>query len=154
MKTYREYKESITQGINKLPIFWAFGDKQFEKAMNERGLSKNDINQIYALGGGGYYLRKDAEVVRNYFNSCDELEELMKDFEFAKSAFYEEICNHEYIINCQGDYDVISCFYDIEWLGDSADYNDYFKVLGVDKNIITAYERAITKYQLKMRKYY
>ena len=35
-----------------------------------------------------------------------------------------------------------------------ASKRDYYEVLGVDKNIITAYERAITKYRLKMRKYY
>ena len=39
-----------------------------------------------------------------------ELNEAMKDPEFAKSAFRYEMDNHEYSINWDGDSDVLNCF--------------------------------------------
>ena len=43
-------------------------------------------------------------------NHAKELNEAMKDPEFAKSAFRYEMDNHEYAINWEGDADVLSCF--------------------------------------------
>lgn len=79
--------------------------------MNERGLTLKDTDKIFKLGDtGGFYLKKDAEIIRAYFSKQDELSELMKDKTFATEAFLYEMNNHEYAINWQGDYDVCSCF--------------------------------------------
>lgn len=109
--TYEEYKNKKQEEFNALPIFYAFSNEQFEEAMNERGLTLKDTDKIFKLGDtGGFYLKKDAEVVRAYFSNKDELPELMKDRKFATEAFLYEMNNHEYAINWEGDYDVCNCF--------------------------------------------
>lgn len=42
----------------------------------------------------------------------------LRDYERAKDAFKHEMFNHEYPINWQGDYDVISCFTSVKYRGD------------------------------------
>src|SRR5574344_210153 len=107
--TYEEYKNKKQEEFNDLPIFYAFSNEQFEAAMNERGLTLKDTDKIFKLGDtGGFYLKKDAEIIRAYFSKQDELSELMKDKTFATEAFLYEMNNHEYAINWQGDYDVCS----------------------------------------------
>ena len=45
----------------------------------------------------------------------------LRDYEHAKDAFKFEMFNHEYPINWQGDYDVISCFARVEYKGDGTE---------------------------------
>ena len=47
-----------------------------------------------------------------------EMDEAMKDIEFFKSAALYEMCNHEYGINMQADWDVINA------LGFNVEYSD------------------------------
>lgn len=138
---YQEYKEKRQKEFNALPIFWAFSEKQFAEAMEERGLTEDDTDQIYSLGMGGYYLRSDADVIREYFNRPDELRELMNEREFAESAFYYEMQNHEYPINWQGDWDVCNCFGSCEY-EEGADGAYYLRDMGYDDNVVFAYKRA------------
>ena len=142
---YKEWKDSKQSEFNKLPIFFAFGNDQFKRAMEKRGLTENDTDQVYALGAGGYYLKKDADVVRDWFNKPDELPELMKDEDFAVDAFYYEMCNHEFGINWQGDWDVCQCFGDCEY-GDDKNGCDYLKEMGYDDSVLSAYVAAKRKY--------
>lgn len=141
--TYTEYKAQEQEAFNALPIFYAFSNDQFEKAMQERGLTINDTDKIYKLGGtGGFYLKKDAPVIREYFNRPNKLAELMQDEEFAEEAFLYEMNNHEYAINWEGDYDVCNCFAPrtLEY-GEDKSYTDYLKEAGL-AGAITAYRRA------------
>lgn len=45
----------------------------------------------------------------------------LRDYEHAKDAFKYEMFNHEYPINWQGDYDVISCFTSVKYKGDGSE---------------------------------
>lgn len=45
----------------------------------------------------------------------------LRDYEHAKSAFKYEMHNHEYPINWQGDWDVISCFARVKYKGDGTE---------------------------------
>lgn len=139
--TYREYREMKQEEFDKLPIFYAFGNDQFKKAMEQRGLKEADTDKIYSLGYGGFYLRSDADIVRAYFKKKDELPELMKDHEFAVSAFRYEMDNHEYAINWQGDYDVCSCFGKCEY-GECKDASDYISEMGYGDDTFRAYMEA------------
>lgn len=143
---YREYVQIRQEGISALPLFFAFGNEQFKQAMEERGLTENDTDKIYSIGAGGYFLKKDADVVRAFFNKKDELPELMEDYDFAFDAFYYEMGNHEYHINYQGDWDVINCFYSAEWLGDGADAMDYLNKLDISNTTKQAYLNAREKF--------
>lgn len=144
--TYQEYKDKSQSEFNNLPIKFAFGMDQFRRVMEEWGLTENDKGQIYSLPGGGLYLRKDAEIIRDYFNKQDELPQLMNDYDFAFDAFVYEMGNHEYHINTyQGDLDVCSCFGNCEY-DDEKDYADYLSEIGYSDQVIKAYKDAKKKF--------
>ena len=138
---YTEYRQMTQKSFDDLPIFFAFGKDQFREAMEERGLTENDTDQVYSLGAGALYLKKDKDIIHAWFNRKDMLPELMKDPVFAEEAFYEELANHEYFINYEGDYDVCSVFVNCEWSEEKTFY-DYLKEGGYDHPQIEAFIRA------------
>lgn len=142
--TYKEYRDKLQAEFNNLPVFFALTDEQFDREMRKRGLTGADTDQVYRADGV-FYLRKDAEQVRAWMNRdhLAELRELIKkDEAFAEEAFMYEMGNHEYPINTyQGDWDVCSCFGDVEW-DEEKDYVDYLRELGFDDETIEVYNRA------------
>ena len=64
-----------------------------------------------------------AEHIEMLFAKMSEANNPLRDYEHAKSAFLYEMYNHEYPINAQGDYDVISYFASkrIEYKGDGSE---------------------------------
>ena len=141
--TYKEYKEASQKEVNELPLKWAFGREQFKRMMAEWGLTENDTDKIYSLGGGGYYLKTDAPIIRAYFTKPNELPKLMRDKEFALEAFQYEMGNHEYQINWQGDWDVCNCFSTKELqYADDKTYIDYLLEAKYPKYVIKYYEEA------------
>ena len=145
--TYGEWKDAKQKAFNELPIFFAFNDYQFKEAMEERGMTVNDTDKIFKLGTGGYYLRTDAQKIRDFINSQNELHGLMKERDFAVSAFLYEMQNHEYAINrYQGDFDVCDCFLESEpEFGEKKSYRDYLKEAG-HEDWIEPYQEARQKY--------
>lgn len=145
--TYEEWKNTKQKEFDALPIFFAFNDQQFKEAMEEHGLTENDTDKIYKLGYGGFYLRTDAQKIRDFILKPDELPELMKDPEFAVGAFLYEMQNHEYAINrYQRDFDVCNCFCEREpEFKDNKDYKDYLQEAGHEE-WIELYEEAREKY--------
>ena len=111
-RTYQEWKSTRQGGFDKLPIKYAFSNEQFKTMMESWGLTENDTDKIVSLGYQGFYLKSDQSVIKEwlYRDSGKELEELMQDEEFAISAYYYEMCNHEYGINYDGVLDVLRCF--------------------------------------------
>lgn len=142
---YVDYLKVKREGFNALPVFWAFSMEQFREAMEERGLTENDTDKIFSLGAGGYFLKKDKDIIHAYFSKKDELPELMKDPVFAEDAFYYEMCNHEYGINGQGDWDVCSCFGKCEYEYDKGG-KDYLEEIGYGPDVVKAYKAAERRY--------
>ncbi len=144
---YAEYCKKKQEEYNALPVFYAFSIKQFEEAMQERGLnSKHDLDQVRSLGYGGYYLKKDELKIKEFLNKPDELKELMEsDEQFAEEAIYFEMANHEYHINWQGDWDVCMCFGGCEY-GEMKDYNDYLKEMGYSDKVANIYKKARNRF--------
>lgn len=140
--TYEEYKAQRQSEFNALPIFFAFSMEQFARAMEKRGLTVDDTDKIYRFGNGGFYLRSDSSIIREFMNKPDPIHELMNDPEFAESAFYYEMGNHEYHINLyQGDWDVCSCFGSCDY-SEEKDYRDYLKEMGYSSEVIGAFRTA------------
>ena len=140
--TYEEYKNQRQSEFNALPIFFAFNMEQFAREMEKRGLTVDDTDKVYRFGNGGFYLRSDAPIIREFMNKPDHIRELMNDPEFAESAFYYEMGNHEYHINTyQGDWDVCSCFGSCDY-GEEKDYRDYLKEMGYSPEVISAFRTA------------
>lgn len=101
---YLELKNRRLSRLNALPIKFAFNARQFREMMQSWGLTEDDTDQIYSLPStGGYYLRKDAETIRNTFAEVDtELESAIRADKdgtgFIKDMFEYELGNHEYCI--------------------------------------------------------
>ena len=143
---YTEYKEKVQEEFNKLPIFYAFGERQFNEQLEKRGIKREEAaDKLYSFGNlGGFYLKTDAPLIREFLNKDTdaELRRLMEeDLEFACEAFEYEMANHEYPINWQGDYDVCGCFGDIEY-GESKGGFDYLTELGFSDKVIAEYYKA------------
>ena len=134
--TYKDYTKARQEEWNALPIFYAYGQDQFEKALREHGYNAKDLVRI---GLGGFCHKNDVPAI-NAFIEADRLGELMKDYDFAYEAIYYEMANHEYHINWEGDYDVCACFGSIEYHGE--DVAAYFKELGWGADTIRAYVNA------------
>lgn len=150
--TYKEYKEAKQKEVNDLPVFWAFSNAQFKEAMEARGLTENDTDKIYSLGAGGFFLRSDADKVHAYFAAKSPLPKLMKQYAFAKDAIYYEMCNHEYGINWQRNWDVLNCFAEEELPYYEDDYPEdeaiamYFRDIKWNKTTQKAFWAARKKY--------
>ena len=147
--TYREITEKHQEEFNKLPIFFAFGKEQFERALAERGIKVEEARQhIYRFGDtGGFYLKKDAPQIHAFLaqDFARELREMMEaDLSLAKEAFEYEMANHEYPINWEGDYDVCSCFGNIVFDEEKTGM-DYLEELGFSKEVINVYYTAWDK---------
>lgn len=143
--TYTEYKNARQGEFDALPIFWAFSNKQFEEAMQERGLTMNDTDKIFSVGAGGFALKSDKDVILAFLNKKDPLPELMKDPSFAEDAFYYEMCNHEFGINWQGSWDVCSCFGECEYSNDKGGA-EYLLEMGYGQETVDAYYQAKRRY--------
>lgn len=146
---YEEYLKERKSKLDTLPIFFAFSDKQFDDEMKKRGLSGKDTKKVFSLGNGGYYLRSDAQIIRDFFNQKDELPELMKDREFAEGAFLYEMFNHEFAINMQGAWEVCECFGECEYQ-ECKTGPEYLKEMGFGDETIAAYRAAKERYYDKV----
>jgi hypothetical protein len=153
---YKEWKDARQNEFNALPLFWAFGREQFKKAMEERGLTENDTDKLYRLGdSGAMYLKSDADKINAYFKAQEQkpkLADLMRDYDFAKDAIYYEMCNHEYAINYQRNWDVCNCFADEElpYYGDDYygkdELNRYFDIMNWGDETRRAWKDAKAQY--------
>lgn len=136
---YKEYRDQRQSEFNSIPMFFAFSNEQFDMGMEKLGIK--NIKDVRSIGGGGY-IHKDTIPMLIEFNKSDRIDELMKDPEFAEDAIYYEMGNHEYHINhYQGNWDVCSCFGDVEY-NELDDPDEYFRQLGWEPQTIEAYERA------------
>ena len=154
---YKEYQKKERELANKLPLKFAFSEKQFNEMMNEWGFNENEVDKIYKFGNsGGFYRKEDAQKLKNCLNKIEQLKvdfekEMDKNRDIRIEAFLYEMNNHEYAINYyQGDWDVCNCFADKElpFLDESEDepYKAYLKIIG--------HENWIPEYELAMKKHY
>lgn len=155
--TYQEYKKQRQAEFDALPVFFAFSVDQLQEGMQKRWkelgkkgrcpLVKNASKYIYAFGGGGYYFKEDLDIIQDYLNKPDPIDDLLKDPEFAFSAFYYEMGNHEYHINnYQGNWDVITCFAPVDFCDDDWNLDNYFKQLNWSDETKSAYKKAREKF--------
>ena len=94
---YREFKERTQNEFNSLPLMFAFSNNQFEEGKAKLGVKDNQ--ELYSIGGGGFIRKVDAPLLDEMTDRHNrEYYELMKDDNFAYSAFYYELGNHEFCI--------------------------------------------------------
>ena len=103
MNKYEELKNKQQEEINAFPLGAAFGNKQFAEMMNKWGLTENDTDKIYSIGGGCYIRKSDHTA---FHEMLDRHEKERKDAIAADTTgngyiydmFYAELANHEYCI--------------------------------------------------------
>lgn len=104
MNAYAEMKARHQERVNALPIKFAFSMDQFREAMESWGLTENDTDKIYKMGGaGGFYRREDSELIFGTFeeNEIEKKAAISNDLDgsgFIKDMFRYELANHEYCI--------------------------------------------------------
>lgn len=138
---YNEMKERHQKLIDELPLKFAFSDEQFEKAMIELGLTKEDTDKVVGIGGGGFCLPKTADKLIEYYKQFEKEEaKAFKDDDFLRSAFEYELANHEYIIT----YELEDTLRALNISKEEYNKNERYKK--IMKEAIKNYEKELEKY--------
>lgn len=102
MNRYAAMKRRHQKEVNDLPLGFAFSTEQFNKMMEGWGLDpKEDLDKLYKLDFGGFYQKKDAELIRSTFKRHnEEAEAAIAEDTTGEGFIYEmwlvELDNHEY----------------------------------------------------------
>lgn len=115
----------------------------------ERARRKEIIKNMYDNKIGLCYMDDEQFIKKHYElwnNLQNEVEKLEKNYKYLKSAFIYEMGNHEYQINYQGDYDVLSCFGNIRYNDSLNELDIYFRQLGFNETQKKAYLDAQKEY--------
>ena len=100
METYTELKARQAKELNNFEgIFFAFNKEQFTEGLEKVGLTKENVNQIYSLGAGGY-IRKDKSAAFSamFRRHAEEKDNRKKEEKFLFDSLVYELCNHEFCI--------------------------------------------------------
>lgn len=92
------------------------------------------------------------EIEKLFLQLVKANEETSKSREYMKEAFYKELCDHEYCINWQGDYDVFSCFGRVTY-GDDKRAEDYMNELKFSQDQKNAFYEARREYSKHAAEY-
>lgn len=118
-ETYNEMIRRHNEEVSKLPMYWAFGDKQWKELLEKLGLTENNCKEHLVSMFGAIVRKEDAAMIKDTLSRHHaEIQKAMKDLEFFEEAVLYEMGNYEYAINGQGDYDVINA------LGFNVEYSD------------------------------
>lgn len=106
---YLDLQKRQQQELTDFPIAYAFDEKQLQEALKKLGAEKSECVTVF--GHGDIVKKTDApKLLAMLKRHTKELQEALKDEEFAEAAFLYEMDNHEYAINWDGDADVLACF--------------------------------------------
>ena len=134
MNSYIEMKERHQKEVNEFPMKFAFSDEQFKKAMEELGLTENDLDKIVGIGAGGFIRKTDVNAYkemgkRQFKEFWRAIQEDKVGDGFIKEMFLYELANHEACITC--------------------DYTEALNALGMEYGRLTDEQRKIVKEELK-----
>lgn len=99
MNPYLELKNRHQKEVNEFPLGFAFSDKQFAEMMEKWGLTPEDTDKIYSIGGGGFVRKADSEAMNEMFERhAKEREAAIKENkdDYMYHMFDYELANHEY----------------------------------------------------------
>jgi hypothetical protein len=97
MNKYTSLKSKHQAEVDVFPFGFAFNQKQFEEMMSKWGLTPDDTDKIYSIGGGGYVRKSDSDAMHEMFDRHEaERKTAMQDDEYLYQMFNYELGNHEY----------------------------------------------------------
>lgn len=127
--------------IDYIAIFQIFNREEERKAFKSQ-MENMTYNPV------GFCYMNDMDFVRHHIELLEILErvkaEVSTNYEYLKKAFLYEMYNHEYEINWQADYDVLSVFGNIQYHHE--DLNAYFEELKFNDTQRRAYMDARSQY--------
>ena len=147
-ETYQQMESRHQAEFETLPIFYAFSTSQLDEALEARGLNRETMpaGTLSRLGSGALCLTSDKPfILSEGERMMSEKLAAIEDYDFAFGAFLYEMNNHEYFINYQGDWDVLSVFGlddDISEFSDDKGAAEYMRDMGFGKETRLAYYAA------------
>lgn len=102
MNRYAELRRRQQDEFNKLPLGFAFNDKQFKEMMEGWGLNpEKDADKLYRIPGGGFVRKKDSAMLHETTERHQaELQAAIEADKTGAGFIYEmflcELDNHEY----------------------------------------------------------
>lgn len=145
---YSELIENTTKRVNDLPMIFAFSNEQLDNALDDMGLSLKDMkgDKLIRMGIGAFCLKSDLDHIMSELHAVEDMKrEFIEDYEHAYDAFFYEMGNHEYHINYEGDWDVLSCFGLDDGVceyEDGKDVDEYMDAMGLSPVTKAAYHDA------------
>mgnify|MGYP007065843128 FL=1 len=143
---YKDFSDMIQKRVNDLPMIFAFSNEQLDNALDDMGLSLKDMkgDKLIRMGVGAFCLKSDLEHIHSELGKVGEMKrDFIKDYEQAYDAFFYEMGNHEYHINREGDWDVLSCFgLDDDVCEYGKDVDEYMDAMGFSPVTKAAYHDA------------
>lgn len=107
VQAYLDMMKKQQQELTDFPVAYAFSDKQLEEALAKLGATKEECCTY--LNIGDVMKKTDVPAFKAMLRRhTEELQNAMKNKEFAEAAFRYEMDNHEYAINWSGDEDVLA----------------------------------------------
>ena len=108
-KAYLELQKKHQEEISNFPIAYAFNEQQLKEALEKLGATADECVTVF--NHGDIVKKENAKPFIDMLQRHqDELQEAMKNEEFAEAAFRYEMDNHEYALNYDGDDEVLRCF--------------------------------------------
>lgn len=123
--------------------------KELYDRIEREKLVFNPISFCYVSEENVPFCKHQAELMAELERKNDECQ---KSYVYMKSAFLKEMYNHEYAINWQNDYDVLSVFGNIEYKN-TDDINCYFDQLEFNDTQRKAYLDARKQYYKECPEY-
>lgn len=120
----------------------------FHSGEEEKAFDAETKKMTFSRVGMAYY--DDVEFVRHLSALCERLNAAKaahdNDHEYWFNAYLYEMCNHEYGINWQADYDVISAFANVDSVKDYTNISELFELAGFTEIQKAAYMDARRAY--------
>ncbi len=145
MNKYEELKNRQQKEMNAFPLGACFSNKQFEEMMQKWGLSVNDTDKIYSIGGGCYIRKIDHTAFHEMLNRFEkEMSDAIAADKtgdgFIYDMFLSELANHEYCIT-----------HDLEETFDALDLT--VNQINADKRLLHGLKKALKAYLKKAEEY-
>ena len=151
LKSYEDYRQKsyflhnyYAKQEDNISMFFIGSDKEREerKAKTD-GMIFNSVGFCYMDKSLAAFVDKHVALLKKLIvqkaNTTD-------NYEYQKSAFLYEMYNHEYAINLQADWDVLSVFGTVSYEDSQSDINKCFDALGFTKTQRMAYMDARAEY--------
>lgn len=154
VKDYEDYDRKLYYIMNYYKMRYNHISIWFYGSEEERAARKEKTKSMYYSDIAQAYLEKPERVeeINNLFNVLEEAKEKNKNsVEYWQNAFLYEMFNHEYSINLQADYDVISCFANVDHVEDYENMYKLFEAAEFTEIQITAYKQALKEYYKRLR---